>query len=82
MSYLNPSKDELDDHLLDHYGYCDRDHPTLNQGLWNDCYHGKDVRGKDNGCLKIGWKGRACPHWHPGGIDEIRKAYNKKDVAG
>lgn len=56
---------ELREHLLDNYGTCDRDVPKR-----NDCYWGKDEFGKDNGCLQMGWKGRACPHWHP--VDEIQ----------
>jgi hypothetical protein len=51
---------ELLAHWLDHYGQCSRDH-----GKQNDCYWGKDAAGHDNGCLKVGWKGRACLHWTP-----------------
>lgn len=45
---------------LDTYGSCARE-----KGARNDCYHGKDSAGRDNGCLKVGWIGRACPHWKP-----------------
>lgn len=48
------------DYILEHYGTCDRDH-----GKQNDCYWGKDVAERENGCLKTGWRGRNCPHWHP-----------------
>jgi hypothetical protein len=67
--------DDLDEYLLDHYGYCDRDQPKR-----NDCYWGKDERGNNNGCLMVGWKGRNCPHWHPASkqqIDLIKKSYFK-----
>lgn len=53
------ARNELLEHLLDSYGHCDRD------GNPNNCYWGKDAAGNDNGCLKIGWRGRACKHWHP-----------------
>lgn len=69
--------------LEDIYGWCDRDHPALKQGLRNDCYWGKDIHGNDNGCLKIGWKGRQCPHWHPiegEQLAAIRKAHNATDA--
>ena len=51
---------ELLAHWLDHYGQCARDN-----GKQNDCYHGKDAAGRDNGCLKVGWRGRACGYWTP-----------------
>jgi hypothetical protein len=73
VPYLNPSDEELDNYLLDIYGTCTRD-----QGKQNDCYWGKDANGRDNGCLKIGWKGRACPHWQPISetqLQQIRRAY-------
>ena len=44
------------DYIADNYGECDRG---------ADCYHGKDSRGRPNGCLRLGWLGRKCPHWHP-----------------
>lgn len=44
------------DYRANHYGTCDRG---------SDCYHGKDHKGRDNGCLKIGWRGTNCTHWHP-----------------
>jgi hypothetical protein len=70
----------LVDYLLDTWGSCDRDKLTK-----NDCFWGKDAQGKDNGCLKTGWKGRNCLHWHPLGattyeqLSEIRKEYNTKN---
>lgn len=48
------------DYVLEHYGTCDRD-----AGKQNNCYWGKDGAGRENGCLKTGWRGRDCPHWHP-----------------
>lgn len=53
------ARNELLDHLLDTYGTCDRDGPDR-----NDCYWGKDAAGRENGCLKVGWLGRGCKHWH------------------
>lgn len=47
------------DYVLENYGSCDRDN-----GKQNDCYWGKDAVGRENGCLKTGWRGRSCPHWH------------------
>lgn len=58
---MNPAVPaELLAHWLDDYGQCSRDN-----GRQNDCYHGRDAAGRDNGCLKVGWKGRGCPHWTP-----------------
>jgi hypothetical protein len=54
------ARNELLDYLLDTYGHCDRD-----KGKQNDCYWGTDTLGHPNGCLRAGWKGRACKHWHP-----------------
>lgn len=51
---------DLAAYLLDNYGTCERDRPGR-----NDCYWGKDERGNYNGCLKVGWLGRGCPHWRP-----------------
>lgn len=48
------ARNDLLEMLLDTYGHCDRD-----QGKRNDCYWGKD------GCLRNGWLGRRCKHWHP-----------------
>lgn len=48
-------------YFLDNYGSCDRG---------PDCYWGKDPSGNFNGCLKMGWRGRACPYWKPlGALD-------------
>jgi hypothetical protein len=69
MSYLNPTSGELEEYLADLYGTCSRG---------DDCYHGKNSNGKDNGCLKQGWRGRACPYWQPATEDQIaliKKAY-------
>ena len=55
------ARDDLTDYLLDHYGACDRDKGDAG----NDCYWGKDARGDWNGCLRTGWRGRECKHWHP-----------------
>lgn len=54
------ARSDLLEHLLDTYGTCDRDVPAR-----NDCYWGHDAAGRENGCLKTGWRGRACRHWHP-----------------
>lgn len=51
---------------LDTYGTCDRDN-----GKQNDCYWGKDAAGRENGCLKTGWRGRSCPHWTPIAENEL-----------
>lgn len=53
-------RNEALEHLLDHYGSCDR-----NLAERNDCYWGKNECGQFNGCLKVGWLGRGCEHWHP-----------------
>jgi hypothetical protein len=60
------ARNSLYEHLLDTYGTCDRDN-----GRQNDCYWGKDARGNDNGCLKVGWLGRACKHWRPVDAQQI-----------
>lgn len=49
------------DYVLDTYGTCDLDKPPR-----NNCYWGP-------GCLKTGWRGRGCPHWHPVEGDELTK---------
>lgn len=62
------ARNDLADYLLDNYGTCDRG---------SDCYWGKDLAGRDDGCLKTGWRGRACPHWQTVGatnLDELRAA--------
>lgn len=48
---------DLADYLADHYGTCDRG---------ADCYHGRAAPGVFDGCLRTGWRGRACDHWAPG----------------
>jgi hypothetical protein len=61
-------RSDLAEYLLDNYGVCDRD---------ADCYWGKDEYGLDNGCLRLGWRGRKCKHWHPMGVtswNELHKA--------
>ena len=55
------ARNELLDYLLDHHGHCDRDRPKR-----NDCYWGP-------GCLKTGWMGRLCPHWHPVEGDDLER---------
>lgn len=47
-------------YVQENYGTCDRDN-----GKRNDCYWGTDATGQENGCLKSGWRGRNCNHWHP-----------------
>lgn len=62
------ARNDLSDYLLDNYGTCARG---------ADCYHGTDHRGRPDGCAKVGWKGRACTHWHPLGaqtLDELKSA--------
>lgn len=61
----------MEEYLLDHYGTCDRD---------ADCYWGRNKVGAYDGCLRTGWRGRACGHWHPLGVKswaELR-AYMEK----
>lgn len=65
------ARNYLSDYLLDHYGHCDRG---------ADCYWGRDAAGQFDGCLRIGWRGRGCKHWHPTGaqtLDELRDEQNK-----
>lgn len=60
------ARNDLAEYLADNYGTCDRG---------SDCYHGKDARGEFNGCLRTGWRGQACSHWHPLGVsnwDELK----------
>lgn len=52
------------EYVADNYGTCDRG---------TDCYHGKDSRGQPDGCHRTGWKGRACPHWHPVTWEELQE---------
>jgi len=64
------ARNDLAEYLADNYGTCDRG---------SDCYHGRDARGRFNGCLRVGWRGRACPHWHPTTAtnwDELRSAHD------
>lgn len=75
-----PQEDDLAAYLLDHYGECSRG---------ADCYHGADGHGRPDGCLKIGWIGRGCAHWRPGGartMEELKVAMTvetqKPAVAG
>jgi hypothetical protein len=59
------ARNDIADYLLDNYGECSRG---------EDCYWGKD--GKGHSCLRQGWLGRACKHWHPLGVtslDELRE---------
>ena len=72
----------LEDYILDNWGECTRSPVGNNK---NACYWGKDSQGKDNGCLKTVWLGRACPHWKPiegDRIDQIREVYNTGNVEG
>lgn len=50
------ARNDLADYIADTYGHCDRE---------TDCYWGMDAHGNRNGCLYVGWRGRACKHWHP-----------------
>lgn len=50
------ARNELSAYIADNYGTCDRG---------ADCYHGTDSRGRLNGCLRTGWRGVSCSHWHP-----------------
>lgn len=58
------ARNDVAEYLLDNYGACDRG---------ADCYWGKDTRGAFNGCLKTGWRGRACRHWQPSGITSLEE---------
>lgn len=46
---MKSDADDMSDYLLDNYGVCD---------LGADCYWRP-------GCLKTGWRGRACQFWKP-----------------
>jgi hypothetical protein len=46
------------DYFLDHYSTCD---------LGADCYWSKF------GCLRTGWRGRQCKHWHPLGVRSLEE---------
>lgn len=73
---MNRNVIDLSDYLLDNYGACDRS---------SDCFWGKDAKGQWNGCLKIGWKGRACKHWHPLGVttlQQLKEQFASKITAG
>lgn len=48
--------DDLASYIQDNYGICSRG---------SDCYLGKSSVGYFNGCLKVGWRGKACPYWQP-----------------
>lgn len=67
------ARNDLADYLLDNYGACARG---------ADCYWGKDAAGRDNGCLKVGWRGRGCKHWQPLGattLDELSRCSSSQD---
>lgn len=64
--------DELYEYLADHFGRCDLDRP----GQRNGCYWGKP------GCLKNGWRGRACPHWHPARRADLWAAHRAMSGVG
>lgn len=60
------ARNDLAAYIADNYGECDRGSA--------DCYHG-------NGCLKTGWRGVACPHWHPtpaATLEELERWQNSK----
>jgi hypothetical protein len=65
--------DDISSYLLDHYGFCDRG---------SDCHWGKDALGRYDGCLKTGWHGRRCKHWHPAGATTLKELMNIKKVFG
>lgn len=50
------TRNDLAAYIADNYGTCDRA---------ADCYWGTDLLGHYNGCLRVGWSGVECPHWHP-----------------
>ena len=47
---------DLSDYIADNYGVCARG---------AGCYWGRDSHGEFDGCLRNGWRGRACSHWQP-----------------
>ena len=63
---------DLSNYLLDNYGECDRN---------EDCYWGKDSVGNWNGCLRLGWKGQSCLHWHPLGATTLEQLKEKQCLA-
>lgn len=70
------ARNDIADYLLDNYGTCDRE---------AGCYWGKDSCGNYNGCLRNGWRGRACKHWHPLGatsLQELHAALTATDSEG
>lgn len=69
------ARNDLAEHLLDHYGHCDRD-----VGRVNDCYWGVDQAGNWNGCLRVGWLGRGCKHWHPIGATSWGELFDTLSV--
>jgi len=48
---------DLEVYIINNYGTCDKE---------AGCY-------TDNGCLKMGWIGVRCPHWHPISGQEMEK---------
>lgn len=70
------ARSDIAEYLLDNYGSCDRD---------GDCYWGKDSMGRFDGCLRVGWKGQACKHWHPLGalaFDDMQTAFSEGKRGG
>ena len=66
------ARNDLATYLAETYGECE-----LGSGR---CYHGPGPQ-----CLKLGWRGTACPHWKPTKTttmdelrDEMRKMYETK----
>lgn len=70
------ARDELTDYLLDNYGTCSRDRGEAG----NDCYWGKGAKGEWNGCLRTGWKGRACRHWQPADPARMAAHWSSKEA--
>lgn len=67
------ARNDLAEYLLDNYGVCDRE---------ADCYHGKDKSGRFNGCLRTGWRGRECKHWHPLGATSLEELSDQQSTVG